>query len=71
MCGSYLIWSHTGAVGSTQKVVCGNNPVSSRIVSSIHDIKFCFWEGTCERKKTGKMLFKGKDGFILRKKRFW
>ena len=67
-CGSHLIWTHNGAPGQVTYVICGNNPAASRIDFKFSEIRFCFWEGVCEKNKKGKIFFRNKDGSHLRKR---
>jgi ssDNA-binding Zn-finger/Zn-ribbon topoisomerase 1 len=67
-CGSYLIWAHNGAPGTTTVLTCGNNPTASRIDFKLREIRFCSWSGICEKTHTGKIVFKDQDGSFLRKR---
>ena len=65
-CGSHLVWTHHGKNETASRVVCGNNPTSSRADFKFESAHFCFWVGVCYRDKSGNIILKNSDGTLLR-----
>ena len=62
-CRAIIKWSLTSsAPGSKARVYCSNNISCLRVeITSLNDLKLCFWTGFVVRQKDGGIRFQDKD----------
>ena len=67
-CRAVIKWSLTSSKpGKKAGVYCSNNIACSRVeITSIADLKVCFWIGYVVRQKDGGVRFQNKDGSWIR-----